>query len=128
MTFDIGQQTAGVINNVAGDQRIEGGQHGSVSTGEARRAVRELRDALAAAGLDEARAAEAHARVAAIDAAVRAPRPDRRQVAGLVERLTRLLAGAGSLTAAGATLIGPLQTLAGWLGAHGATILSLLPL
>jgi len=34
----------------------------------------------------------------------------------------------GSLARAGAALIGPLQTLAGWLGAHGAAILGLLAL
>jgi len=58
MTFNIGNQNAAIINNVAGDQRIEGGQHGTavtaVSTEEARRAVRELRSGLAglAAGQD----------------------------------------------------------------------------
>ena len=28
MTFNIGSQSGGVVNNVAGNQRVEGGQHG----------------------------------------------------------------------------------------------------
>ena len=46
MTFTIGTQNAAVINNVAGDQRIDGGQYGTAVTAvtaeQARRAVREL--------------------------------------------------------------------------------------
>ncbi len=129
MTFHIGQQTAGVINNVGGDQRIDGGQLGTVVTGEdARRAVRELRNALAGIALDDATAAEARAQVAEIDAAVHAPQPDKHQAAGPLKRLVKLLADAGSLATAGTAIVGPLQTLAGWLGAHGAAILSLLAL
>jgi len=48
--------------------------------------------------------------------------------ADVVEGVVELLANAGSLATAGAALIGPLQTLAGWLGAHGAAILGLLAL
>ncbi len=128
MTFHIGQQTAGVINNVGGDQRIDGGQQGTVVTGkDAQQAVRELRDALASSTLDETTAAEAHAQIAEIDAAFQEPQPDRRRVAHRLEQLTRMLADAGSLTTASAALIGPLHTLAGWLGALGAPILSMLP-
>jgi hypothetical protein len=152
MSLNIGQQTAGVINNAGGDQWIYG-QQGAVVTDEgARRAVAELRDALARPegpglarpegpalarpegpalarpeGPGRAAAAQMHARVAEIDAAMQARQPDKSRVAQLLERLTRLLAAAGSLTAAGAAVIGPLQTLAGWLGALGAPILRLLP-
>ena len=59
---------------------------------------------------------------------VHAPQPDKHQAAGPLKRLVKLLADAGSLATAGAALIGPLQTLAGWLGAHGAAIISLLAL
>jgi len=90
-------------------------------------AVRELRDALASSTLDETTAAEAHAQIAEIDAAFQEPQPDRRRVAHRLEQLTRMLADAGSLTTASAALIGPLHTLAGWLGALGAPILSMLP-
>ena len=129
MSPQIRDQHAGVINNVNGDQVIYGGQHGTMVTSEdARRAVYDLRDALAGTALDDATAAEARARVAEIDAEVHAPEPDKERAAGPLKRLVKLLTDAGSLAAAGAALIAPLQTLAGWLGAHGAAILSLLAL
>ena len=129
MSIHIKNQTASVINNVDGGQVVYGGQHGTVVTREdARRAVRELRDVLAGAGLSDATAAEAHAQVAEIDAAVHAPQPDKHRAASTLKRLVELLADAGSLATAGAALVGPLQTLAGWLGAHGAAVLSLLAL
>jgi|SRR5580700_7717340 hypothetical protein len=125
----IKNQHAAVINNVDGDQMVYGGQQGTVITStDARRAVHQLRDALAGAALDDATAAEARARVAEIDLAVDAPEPDKERAAGPLKRLVKLLADAGSLATAGAALIGPLQTLAGWLGAHGAAILGLLAL
>jgi Spy/CpxP family protein refolding chaperone len=124
MTFNIGTQNAAVINNVAGDQRIEGGQQGTVVTTEqARRAVRDLRDGLAATRLDETTARQARTELAAAHAAVHAPEPDRSRVAQALRRFTQLLSAAGSLANAGTTLIGPLRALAGWLGALGAPIL-----
>lgn len=129
MSPRIKNQHAAVINNVDGDQMVYGGQHGTVITStDARRAVHQLRDALAGAALDDATAAEARARVAEIDLAVHAPEPDKERAAGPFKRLVKLLTDAGSLATAGAALIGPLQTLAGWLGAHGAAILGLLAL
>jgi len=129
MSIHIKNQHGVVINNVDGDQMVYGGQHATVVTSEdARRAVHDLRDALADAALDDATVAEARARLAEIDAAVHAPEPDKRRAAGPLKRLVKLLADAGSLATAGAALIGPLQTLASWLGAHGAAILSMLAL
>ena len=129
MSIHIKNQRGVVINNVDGDQMVYGGQHATVVTSEdARRSVHDLRDALAGAALDDATVAEARARLAEIDAAVHAPEPDKRRAAGPLKRLVKLLADAGSLATAGAALIGPLQTLASWLGAHGAAILSMLAL
>jgi hypothetical protein len=129
MSIRVKNQNAGVINNVDGNQVVYSGQYGTVVTGEdARRAVRELRDALAGVALDQVTAAEARAQVAEIDAAVHAPEPDKRRAAGALKRLVKLLTDTGSLATASAALIGPLQILAGWLGAHGAVILSLLAL
>jgi hypothetical protein len=129
MSIRIVNQHGAVVNNVDGGQVIYGGQHGTVVTSEdARCAIRDLRDALASAILDDATAAQARAYVAEIDAAVHAPDPDKPRAAGPLRRLVELLADAGSLATAGAALIGPLQTLAGWLGAHGAAILGLLSL
>ena len=129
MEIHVNNQTAGVITYVDGNQVVYGGLHGSVVTDDdAWRAVGDLRAALTSVPLDGSRKAEARARVAELDAAVRAPRPDKGRAAGILRRLTELLASAGSLTTAGAALMGPLQTLASWLGAHGAVILGMLAL
>jgi hypothetical protein len=128
MTFNIGSQSGGVINNVAGDQHITGQQYGTlVTTEDARRALGELRHAVTTAGLGEGAAADAHAHVAEMDAVLQAGQPDRPRFARALERLTRLLSAAGSLATSGTALIGPLHALAGWLGALGGPILSLLP-
>jgi len=128
MTFNIGSQSGGVINNVAGDQHISGQQHGTlVTTEDARRAVGDLRHAVTAAGLDQATAGAAHTQVAEMDETLRAERPDKSRFARALERLTRLLGAAGSLVTSGAALLGPLHALAGWLGALGGPILALLP-
>jgi hypothetical protein len=127
MTFNIGSQSGGVINNVAGDQHISGQQYGTlVTTEDARRALGELRQAVTTAGLDES-AAGAHTQVAEMNASLQAGQPDRPRFARALERLTRLLAAAGSLATSGAALLGPLHALAGWLGALGGPILALLP-
>jgi hypothetical protein len=127
MEIHVKNQTAGVITYVDGNQVVYGGLHGSVVTDEgARLAVRDLQEALSNVPLDAPRAAAARARVAELDAAVSAPRPDKHRAADTVRQLTELLAGAGSLATAGAALIGPLQTLATWLGNEGAAILSML--
>ena len=128
-TFNFsGDQHAEFINDVAHDQYIAGGQNVTVVTApKARRAVRELRDGLTTTPLDESTAAEARAQLAEIDAAMRAPEPDRSRVKAFLERLTRLLLAAGSLTTASSSLIGPLHTLASWLGALGEPILHMLP-
>jgi hypothetical protein len=128
MTFNIGSQSGGVINNIARDQHITGGQHGVlVTTEDARHALAELRDAMAAAGLDEATAAAAHGQVTEMEEVLGPESPDRPRFARALERLTRLLVAAGSLASAGTALLGPLHALAGWLGAIGAPILGLLP-
>ena len=127
MTFNIGNQTGGVINNVAGDQHVSGGQQGVlVTTEDVRRTLASLRQAVAAASLDQATEAGAQAEIAEMDEAIRAERPDRHRFARALERLTRLLAAAGSLATAGAALTGPLQALASWLGTIGEPVLHLI--
>jgi hypothetical protein len=128
MTFNIGGQNAGIINNVAGDQHITGQQYGTlVTTEDARRALGDLRGAVTTAGLGRDTAADAHAQVAEMDETLRAEHPDKSRFARALERLTRLFAAAGSLASGGAALLGPLHALAGWLGALGGPILALLP-
>jgi hypothetical protein len=127
MEIHVKNQTAGVITYVDGNQVVYGGLHGSVVADEdARRAVGELRVALTSVTLDRSRAAEARAQIAELDGAVRTARPDKGRAADILRRLTELLASAGSLTTAGAALMGPLQTLASWLGVHGAAVLGML--
>jgi hypothetical protein len=129
MSPRIKNQHGVVINNVDRDQVIYGGQHvTTVTSEEARRAVCDLREALAGADLDVGMAAQVRAQVAEIDAMVRAPKPDKSRAAAPLKRLVDLLTNAGSLATAGAALVGPLQILASWLGVHGAVILSLLAL
>jgi hypothetical protein len=128
MTFNIGPQTAGIINNVAGDQHITGQQNGTLATTQdARRALTDLRSAVTTARLGTDTAAGAHAHVAEMDAALQADQPDKPRFARALERLTQLLAAAGSLASGAAALLGPLHALAGWLGALGGPILTLLP-
>jgi hypothetical protein len=128
MTFNIGSQNAGIINNVAGNQYNTGQQYGTlVTTEDARRALGDLRGAVTTAGLGGAADADAHAHVAEMDAALKAGQPDKPRFARALEGLTRLLSAAGSLVTSGAALLGPLHALAGWLGALGGPILALLP-
>lgn len=117
MTFNIGSQSGGVINNVGGDQHITGRQQGVLITIEqARQALHDLRDALSATSLDQGTSNAARAEMTEMDAAMRAASPDRSRFAAALDRLTRLLTAAGSLASAGTALAGPLHTLATWVG------------
>lgn len=126
MTFNIGNQRAGVINNVGRDQRITGGQHVQVSDDQARQAAHSLRDGLAAQPVPEQTATETGELLDDLDDDLAMARPDRSAVAVTLERLTRVLVASGSLATAGAVLVGPIQTLAAWLGTMGEPVLGLL--
>ncbi len=129
MTFNIENQNAGVVNNVAGDQRIEGGQYGILATpAAALEALQRLRGGMSSASLDEGGQFEARAHIDELENELHAPQPDRSRIASVLERLTRLFVATGSLVAAGAALVEPLHTLATWLGALGQPILTLLPI
>ena len=128
MSFNIGSQTGGVINNVMGDQHVADGQHGhAVSHQQAWEAVRALRGHLADSGLDRTTALQATATLRDVDTEMHAAIPDRSRIARSVQRFTELLAGAGRLVAAGGALLRPLSTLATWLGSYGDPIRHLLP-
>lgn len=128
MTFHIGQQSGGVVNNVGGDQRITGGQQGTyVSGAVTRAAVRDLRSVLGSLGLDARSSRTAAGELDAIEREVGADHPDQPRAASALERLTRLLGRAGALATAGAALVTPLKALATWLGPLGATVAGLLP-
>lgn len=125
MTFHIGSQSGGVFNNVAGNQNIYGGQQAYAA---AEQSLRELRAALAQHPLPAGQAAAANAEIDEIEDAVQAgPEPNRGRAAQALERLTRLLSGAGSLAAAGASVIEPLRALATWLGPVAERVVTMLP-
>lgn len=131
MSFNIGSQSGGVINNVAGDQRIEGGQHGvQVSREDAASAAATLRELLARTDLkaltDEERAT-VHEDAGAITDEMASPEPSPDKVVGRLKRITSILSATGALAGAGAALIGPLSAIASWLGPLGASVLSMLP-
>jgi hypothetical protein len=115
MTFNIGSQSGGVINNVAGDQHNAGAQHGTlVTTAEVCDAAAALRAAVEQTELrrDPAVVADVHA----LQAEVNSPAPDRRVVADRLHRITSAAKSLGALMSAGVALAGPLRTIAAWLG------------
>jgi hypothetical protein len=124
--FNIGSQH-GNISNVAGDMTVHGGQQYIAPPADMiLPELARLRRALSAIHLDPDVEQSAGEYLAAADAEVRRPHPDARRVARPIERLTRLLKGAGVILAAGAALINPLQSIASLLGAAGQVILHLL--
>lgn len=127
MTFNIGQQQAGTINNVSGNQQITGGQTGVwLSAADLEATVSALRAALTAADLPAPVARAAAREVAEVEASVRAGEPDRPRAAGALERLCRLLTSVGSVVGPAAALVTPISTLAHWLGPLGLAALRLM--
>ncbi|MFB7470825.1 hypothetical protein [Kitasatospora sp. NPDC056184] len=128
MVFNIGSQQGGVVNNVAGNQTVHGGQSGHLTADgrDVRELVGELRAAVDRAPLPPAVAPEVRSEIEALDTEVARPEPDREAVAGRLTRVTHLLTSAGALVAAGTGLIGPISALAGWLGTLGRPILQAL--
>lgn len=123
MTFNIHKQNAGQINMAGRDMTICGDQHATViAIGEARNAVRELQEALAGARLEPSTAAAARTHIDVLDAEMRPDNPDKASIASHLRRLADLLSSTGSLVGAGAAIVGPLQTLATWLGHLGTPI------
>jgi hypothetical protein len=128
MVFNIGNQQAGQINMAGRDQYNLGGQHGSiVSVADAHAAVEALRVALHHVDLPPGVSDQVRRDVAAVERDLDSRTPDREQVAGRLERLTKALGRCGALAGAGVSLVGPLTTLGRWLGPAGAAVLGLLP-
>jgi len=128
MGINIQNQNAGVINNVEGTQKNYGQQWGTVTVtiGEVRAAVRSLDEALRDTPMpdDTRRAARDHVR--AVEDEVAKPQPDERRVADRMESLGKILRSTGSVLAAGSALLGPLKTIATWLGPLAAPLAGLL--
>jgi len=126
-SFHINNQSDGVFNNVGHDQHVHGGQIWVGSVGEdVVGAVKDLREALVAAGLPHVLRAQAEREVDQIEQHVNASEPDRPAAASALQRLTGLLVAAGSVASATTSLVAPIQTLAAWLGTAGAGVLRML--
>lgn len=130
MSFNIGSQTGGVINNVAGDQYVSGRQSGvAVSLSDAQTAAQALQTALATADLSELSAdqrTQLTTDADAIVAEVHASDPPQESIRDRLARITSILRDAGALAGAAAAIVGPVTALAQWLGPLGASVLALL--
>ena len=121
--FNIGQQQAGVINNVGGDlnvDRIEG----TLQVGN--QLVADLRAALDRTPMPGPTRAEAGRALDEVERELERPQPDKSRIAARLEGLTRLLGSAGALAAAADNLLPVLGRLAAWLGPAGAGLAALL--
>jgi len=118
MVFNIGSQQAEQIHNVGRDQYIRF----TTEDVDPKQLVQQLRAALREAGLAPGPTAEVEAHLAGTEADLAAPEPDRSRIADRLQRVTAILAAAGSVVAAATPLGAPLAALAGWLGTHGEPI------
>ena len=127
MTFHIGQQNAGVINNTEGDQIIHGGQRGTFVSADPSQALAALRAALAEVALPPAAVEAVRYDLDQATAAIRQAEPDKERAAGPLERVTQTLKSTGALAAAGAALIARCRRSVSGSGPLGAGVLKLLP-
>jgi hypothetical protein len=126
MTFNIGSQQGGVVNNVAGDQIISGGQHVTIaSTAEALAVVEGLRGDISRAPIAGSSRAVANDVLDDIERELRRSEPDKPTIGSRLARLTNVLVTAGGLVTGGTTLLTGIAALATWLGSAGAATLGL---
>jgi hypothetical protein len=128
MSFNIGSQHANMINNVQGDQTIHGGQHATITTPtEARRAIRELREEIAALGGDDSATDEAVRELDEMEHALEEEEdPDKAELGRRLGRVTEILSSAGAIVSAGAGIGSAIVRIATWLGPFGAAALRML--
>ena len=127
-TFNIGQQNAANIQNIAGDAVIHGGIQATASweTLELRRAIARARDGLGELPLsqpvrdDVSRSLEAAANEAA------QPKPNRSDVAEHLAAATSTLRDAGALTDAATSVVGALRRAVSLLGPIGIAVVGAL--
>ena len=121
--FNIGQQQAGVINNVGGDlnvDRIEG------TLEDGNQLLADLRAALDRTPMPEPARVKAGSVLDEVERELERPQPDKPRIAARLEGLTRLLGSAGALATAADHLLPVLGRLAAWLGPAGAGLAALL--
>jgi hypothetical protein len=90
---------------------------------QALNAVRTLRRSLAGLELLEQVRSEAGRALDEIEDELRIPAPDRGVVTARLERFTELLADAGAISSADASLVRPIRQIAAWVGPIGAALL-----
>ena len=125
MTFNIGSQRADLINNVAGNQTIHGGQHVISSPAEALATLEILRAELETVRMSQAKKRTAKKYVEEMEQQLHQKQPDKPSIADRLTRLTKILVAAGALLTGGTALGQAIGGLASWLGTLGAGIFGL---
>jgi hypothetical protein len=127
MTFNIGTQQAAALNNVAGNQYINGGQHAAVGApAEVLAALRNVRAGLGELHLNRADHARVTADLADLDAQLATGAATKSDAADRLSRLADAAHRAGVLVTAASGLGDAILTLGRWLGPLGAGLLRLI--
>jgi hypothetical protein len=126
MTFHIGSQQGGVINNVQGDQIIHGGQTTIGSPPEALVVLQRVRQEIEGTGISGRSKTAADKELDSIERQLHRREPDKPTIGASLARLTKVLASAGTLMTGGTTLLNGITALATWLGTFGARALDLI--
>lgn len=126
MTFHIGSQQAGVLNNVAGDQHNHGGQHAAMpAPPEVLAALAELHARLDQLQLHPADHAQIDAELTELNTSLVAGTATKKDAAERLTRFADTARRAGVLVTAVSGLGVAITTLGRWLGPVGAALLSL---
>jgi len=125
MPFTIGNQHAGVINNVDGDQTIHGGQTGNAVT-DPRALLARVRQDLANLSLPNAVTSQVNPELDAVDAELGSPQPNHPAAVSRLGRVISTLTSAGALAMTGSGLLASLIALVNSFGELGRPLLQLL--
>jgi hypothetical protein len=123
MSFNIGNQQAGIINNVDGNQTIHGGQTGSTDPVAL---LGRVRQEVAALPMNGDLAKQVHAELDTVGAALNTPQPDQRAAVSGLGRVVEKLKSAGVLATAGSGLVSSLSALVHSFGQLGEPVRRLL--
>jgi hypothetical protein len=129
VTFNIGNQQAGVVNNVAGSQTIHGGQHGALvlDVERGRTLLADLRCQVAAASLPDVDRTAALRDIDACERALDGDEPDARSLGSRLGAVAQVVVTAGAVVSAGTGVGAALAAIAAWLGPVGNSIRMMLP-
>jgi hypothetical protein len=126
VTFNIGSQH-GNVSNVAGDMTVYDGQHYTALPADMiRQELKNILTIISAIELSPEARKNAAALLADAGRELGQPGCEAERVARPIKRLAGLLSDIGAISAAGASLIGPFQAIASWLGPAGQAILHLI--